>query len=166
MRIETERLILRTFEESDYDDLYEYLSQLENDEFEGYPEITYENDKEHLMYRVGSEEFYAIELKGSGKVIGNIYFGNRDFESKEIGYVVNKKYQRCGYASEALRSVLGNAFNNGVHRVYAECDPRNICSWKLLEKVGMKREAHFHKNIYEISVTGKKAVGSVSFTMD
>ena len=44
------------------------------------------------MYRVGSEEFYAIELKGSGKVIGNIYFGNRDFESKEIGYVVNKKY--------------------------------------------------------------------------
>lgn len=35
-------MILRTFEESDYDDLYEYLSQLENDEFEGYPEITYD----------------------------------------------------------------------------------------------------------------------------
>lgn len=48
MRIETERLILRTFEESDYDDLYEYLSQLENDEFEGYPEITYENKKDFL----------------------------------------------------------------------------------------------------------------------
>ena len=67
----TERLILREFKESDYDDLFEYLSQLENDEFEGYPGITYENGREHLQYRVGSEEFYAIELKESGKVIGN-----------------------------------------------------------------------------------------------
>lgn len=148
MRIETERLFLRRFKEMDYDDLYEFLSQLENDEFEGYPGITYENGKEHLKVRVSSEEFFAIELKQSGKVIGNIYFGNRDFQSKEIGYIVNKKYQRCGYASEALRSVLEYAFNNGVHRVYAECDPRNTCSWKLLEKVGLKREAHFHKNIY------------------
>ena len=39
----TERLILRGFKETDYDDLYEYLSQLRNDEFEGYPGITYEN---------------------------------------------------------------------------------------------------------------------------
>lgn len=43
MKIETKRLILRPFEPSDYDDLYEFLSQLEKDEFEGYPGITYEN---------------------------------------------------------------------------------------------------------------------------
>ena len=67
----TERLVLRAFSESDYDDLFEYLSQLEDNEFEGYPGITYENGREHLKYRVGSEEFYAIELKDSGKVIGN-----------------------------------------------------------------------------------------------
>ena len=41
--IETKRLLLREFMEADYDDLYEFLSQLENDEFEGYPDITYEN---------------------------------------------------------------------------------------------------------------------------
>ncbi len=35
--IETERLILRPFRETDYDDLYEFLSQLRDDEFEGYP---------------------------------------------------------------------------------------------------------------------------------
>ena len=40
--LRTGRLILRAFRESDYDDLYEFLSQLENDEFEGYPGITYE----------------------------------------------------------------------------------------------------------------------------
>ena len=43
------------------------------------PGITYENGREHLKYRMGSEEFYAIELKESGKVIDNIYCGNREF---------------------------------------------------------------------------------------
>lgn len=84
-QIETERLILRNFKESDYDDLYEFLSQRKDDDFEAYPGITYENGREHLKYRVGSDEFYAIELKESGKVIGNVYFGNRDFEAKEKG---------------------------------------------------------------------------------
>lgn len=41
--IRTNRLILRPFRESDYDDLYEFLSQLRDDEFEGCPGITYKN---------------------------------------------------------------------------------------------------------------------------
>ena len=146
--IKTERLILRPFRESDYDDLYEFLSQLKDDEFEGYPGITYENGREHLQYRIGSAEFWAVELKDAGKVIGNIYCGNRDFETKEVGYIINKQYQRKGYAAEALDAVIKNTFIEGTHRVYAECDPRNTVSWKLLEKVGLKREAHFKQNIY------------------
>lgn len=148
MIIETERLILRPFEETDYDDLYEFLSQLETDEFEGYPGITYENGKEHLAYRLRSEEFLAIELAENKKIIGNIYCGKRDFESREVGYIVNKRYQRAGYATEALAAVIKELLHNGTHRIFAECDPRNTGSWKLLEKVGMVREAHFHKNIY------------------
>ncbi len=35
----------------------------------------------------------------------------------------------------------------GTHRVYAECDPRNTASWKLLERSGLRREAHFRQNI-------------------
>ena len=91
--IRTARLILRPFRESDYDDLFEFLSQLENDEFEGYPGITYE-------------------------------------------------------ACEALSAVIGQAFRKGAHRVFAECDPRNTASWKLLEKAGLRREAHFRQNIW------------------
>lgn len=120
----TDRLILRAFRESDYDDLFEFLSQLEHDEFEGYPGITYENGRKHLAYRVGSEEFYAVELTETGRVIGNIYCGNRDFSAKEVGYIINKRYQRRGYASEALRAVVQSAFDAGMHRIYAECDPR------------------------------------------
>lgn len=87
-------------------------------------------------------------MKESHKVIGNIYYGNRDFEAKEVGYIVNKNYQRRGFASEALAAVIKNAFSEGVHRIFAECDPRNICSWKLLEKVGLQREAHLKQNVY------------------
>ena len=109
-RIETERLILRPFFESDYDDLFEFLSQRKDDEFEAYPNINYENGHEHLSYRLNSNEFIAIELKESKKVIGNIYFGNRDFDAKELGYIINKNYQRKGYAFEAISELLGKKF--------------------------------------------------------
>ena len=52
--IQNRRLLLRPFRESDYDDLFEFLSQLEDDEFEGYPGITRENGREHLKYRLRS----------------------------------------------------------------------------------------------------------------
>ena len=146
--IRTKRLLLRPFRESDYDDLFEFLSQLEDDEFEGYPGITCENGRQHLAYRLGSEEFCAMELKESGKVIGNICCGNRDFAAREVGYIVNKHYQQQGYAAEALSAVIAQAFREGIHRVYAECDPRNVPSWKLLEKVGLRREAYFRQNIW------------------
>lgn len=146
--IQTSRLLLRPFRENDYDDLYTFLSELRDDEFEGYPCITYENGREHLAYRLDSEEFYAIEHRESGHMIGNIYCGKRDFLSREVGYIVRSDYRRQGYAAEALRAVIDNCFTNGIHRVYAECDPRNTPSWRLLEAVGMEREAHFRKNLY------------------
>ena len=89
-----------------------------------------------------------MELTGTGKVIGNVYCGTRDFDAQEVGYIVNERYRRKGYAAEALSAVIARAFRDGAHRVYAECDPRNTSSWKLLEKVGLRREAHFRKNIY------------------
>ena len=44
--------------------------------------------------------------------------------------------------------MTANAFREGAHRVYAECDPRNTASWKLLEAGGFRREAHFRQNIW------------------
>ena len=146
--IRTARLLLRPFRESDYDDLFEFLFQQKDYEFEGYPGITYENGREYLRQRLDSEAFYAVALPDSGKVIGNIYCGSRDFDAKEVGYIINRDYRRMGYAGEALSAVIENAFRQGAHRVFAECDPRNTASWKLLEKVGLRREAHFRQNIW------------------
>ena len=44
--------------------------------------------------------------------------------------------------------MIENAFREGAHRVYAECGPRNTASWKLLERAGLRREAHFRQNIW------------------
>ena len=81
-------------------------------------------------------------------MIGNIYCGRRDFNAREVGYIINKNDQRNGYAAEALSAVAADAFQNGAHRIYAECDSRNRASWMLLEKVGFHREAHFRQNVF------------------
>ena len=104
MIIRTERLILRRFRESDYNGMFEFLSQLEDDEFEGYPGITCENGREHLEARLGSDEYLAVELASSGKVIGNIYCGVRDFDAREVGYIISKNYEDRGGCSKARRS--------------------------------------------------------------
>lgn len=146
-RIITERLILRQFRESDRDDVFEFLSQLEDDEFEGYPGITYDNCLTLLRQRIDSGEFYAMELSDTGKVIGNIFCGSRDQNSLEVGYIVNEYHRRNGYAYEALDAIIDAAFFCGIHRIYAQCDPLNERSWRLLEKLGMTREAHLRKNM-------------------
>ncbi|MFG2402512.1 GNAT family N-acetyltransferase [Streptomyces lydicus] len=45
-----------------------------------------------------------------------------------------------GYATEAVRAVLGHLFRRGIHRVSAECDARNTCSARLLARVGFDLE--------------------------
>ncbi len=146
--IQAERLLLRPFRETDHRDLYEFLAQLENDEFEGYPGITFENSLAQLRERLGSEEYLAMELKESGKVVGNVYCGMREFCAREVGYIVNEDYLRRGLAAEELTAAVEAAFRAGVHRVFAECDPRNEPSWRLLEKVGFRREGHLRQNTF------------------
>ncbi len=147
MRIETERLIIRNFLLKDESDLGEYMLQRTNAEFERYEDFTIEKLYEEIKFRSDSNEFYAIELKLTGKVIGNIYMGNKDFEARELGYVLNENYQGQGYGSEAAKATVEYFLQNGTRRIFAECNPMNIPSWKLMEKIGLKREAHFRKNV-------------------
>lgn len=144
----TERLILRRYREDDVQDLFEYLSDREVVKYEPYQPMTLKEVKENLEWRIGTEEMVAVELKKSHKMIGNVYLGKRDFEALELGYVFHRKYWGSGYAAESCKALIQRAFSNGVHRIYAECDPDNERSWKLLEALGFQREAHFRKNVY------------------
>ena len=145
---ETERLVLRRYKEEDLQDLFEYLSDKEVVEYEPYRPLTLNETKDNLEWRIGTEEMIAVELKNSHKMIGNVYMGKREFDAMEIGYVFNRNYWGNGYAAESCKALIQYAFSNGIHRIYAECDPRNKSSWKLLEVLGFQREAHLKKNVY------------------
>ena len=148
MNLSTERLILRRFRESDLADLHEYLSDPQVAAYEPYKPMTMEEVRENLAWRISTEEMIAVELKFTGKLIGNVYLGKRDFDALEIGFVFNSCFQHLGYARESCETLISSAFAAGVHRIYAECDPENTASWGLLERLGFAREAHLRQNVY------------------
>lgn len=45
-------------------------------------------------------------------------------------------------------ALIENAFSDGIHRIYAECDPENRSSYGLLERLGFSREGCLHQNVY------------------
>lgn len=146
--LETERLILRRYCKEDLQDLYEYLSDEEVVRHEPYKPMKMNEVEENLDWRISTDEMIAVELKENHKMIGNVYLGKRDFEALEIGYVFNKQYWGKGYAKESCMALMKYAFENGIHRIFAECDPNNMSSWRLLEKLGFTREAHLKENVY------------------
>ena len=146
--VETDRLILRRYEKGDLQDLFEYLSDEEVVAYEPYRPLTLEETKENLEWRISTDEMIAVELRNSHKMIGNVYMGKRDFETLEIGYVFNRNFWGHGYAAESCEALIQRAFATGTHRIFAECDPQNKRSWKLLEALSFRREAHLIKNVY------------------
>ncbi|MBG0785399.1 MAG: GNAT family N-acetyltransferase [Anaerolineaceae bacterium] len=147
--METERLIIRRFLPDDWEDLHEYLSQEEVVKYEPYDVFTEEASKQEAIDRAGNDDFCAVCLKDTNKVIGNIYFAKQDFDTWELGYVFNSRYQGKGYATEASRAVVNDAFTNKkAHRVIASCNVLNTASWKLLERLGMRREGHLLQNVW------------------
>lgn len=148
MRIETERLILRRYRLDDLQDLFEYLSDEQVVKYEPYKPMSIEEVIRNLDWRVSTDEMIAVELKEIHKMIGNVYLGKREFNTLEIGFVLNKNYWGNGYAKESCKALIDNAFSEGIHRIFAECDPKNLNSWILLEKLGFQKEACFKQNIY------------------
>ena len=146
--METNRLILKKYDATDLQDLYEYLSDPDVVKFEPHKPMTKEGTEENLAWRIRTDEMIAVELKENHRMIENIYLEKKDFDSLELGYVFNKTYWGKGYAYESATALVELAFSQGIHRIYAECDPINTASWKLLEKLGFQKEAHFRKNIF------------------
>lgn len=146
---ETSRLIIRRFMPYDWHDLYEYLSDEKVVEYEPYGVLTEKKCKEEAINRSKDEAFWAVCLKDTQKLIGSISLFKKDFDTLELGYVFNSNFHGNGYATEAAKELVNYAFTvQQVRRVIAMCDPENKSSWKLLERLKMRREAHFIQNIY------------------
>ena len=150
--IETERLIVRNFKGEDWRDLYEYLSLKEVLKYEPEAESDEEDCKNKAIDRSKGDIFWAVVLKESDKMIGHVYFNQsepKEFMTWDLGYIFNPKYYGCGYATEATRRILQYGFEQlGAHRIVAMCNPENTASWKLLERLSMRREGYLKKNVF------------------
>lgn len=92
----------------------------------------------------------AIRLRDSGELIGDlgVHFVADDAATVELGISLAPVRQGAGLASEALCAVLDHVFGElGRHRAYASVDPRNAACIRLLERVGLRKEAHFRESL-------------------
>lgn len=153
MTIETDRLILRPFLESDAEDVYEYLREPEVNCFACMKLDSIERSRAEMRKRAAETEYYfAIVLKDCGKVIGEID-GYPESPNHEEGgaadtfspcWMLNQAYQGKGYALEAAHAFLEYLFRKkGARRVYAYTEDYNISCQHLCEKLGMRREGCF-----------------------
>lgn len=146
--LETERLVLRPFEETDAEGLHAYLGDEEVVRYEPYGAMTMEECRLEAARRASDEAFWAVCL-ADGTLIGNLYLSGADeFGTREIGYVFARACWHKGYATEAARRLMAYAFERlATRRIIALCDTRNAASFALMERLGMRREGEFKKNV-------------------
>jgi RimJ/RimL family protein N-acetyltransferase len=152
----TERLLLRPFEPADFDALYAIHADQANARYL-YNEPRTRQQVEDLLERKRAGSALAAEgdwlsaaavLPASGELVADVslLWASELHGQGEIGFIVHPAHQRHGYATEAARSLLAFAFGTlGLHRVYGRLEPRNVGSARVLEKLGMRREAHLQE---------------------
>lgn len=152
--IETQRLILRPFQESDAADIYEYLREPVVNCFACMRLNSLEEARVAALERSKDEEYtFAIVLKEMGKVIGEIdaapESASPDRNDAEMDtfspcWMLNETYQGEGYAYEAAHAFFEYLFKEkGARRIYAYTEDYNIPSQRLCERLGMRREGLF-----------------------
>ena len=154
IRIETERLLIRTLSMEDKEAFYKYRSMPEVYKYQSMrPASINEVEKfisKNSDARLNEPDTWmqlAVCLK-EGQMIGDIgiHFIDDKYQI-EIGYTLSPEHHGRGYASEAVNAIIDYAFNElKKHRVIASVDPDNVSSVKLLERTGFRKEAHFIKS--------------------
>jgi len=159
--IQTVRLHLRPFQGSDLDDLYAYHSRPEVTRFlywnaRNREETQLDLQRKQADTSLTAEGAYlslAVVLPESAKLIGQVSLAwrSQQHQQGEIGFVFNPDYGGQGYATEAAQAILALGFAKlQLHRIYGRCDARNVASYKLMERLGMRREAHLiHHEIFK-----------------
>lgn len=141
--INTERLFIRPFRPRDAEDVFEWRSDPEVNRFMPYPcDGSVEEVRQRLEEWIADNDKFAIELKGTGRVIGDISleWSEKD-KAYEIGYNICRSFWRNGYATEAVRGIIDWAYNELSARDFtAFYAKENGASGRVLEKCGFVRE--------------------------
>lgn len=148
--IETKRLVLKRLTYDNKDDMYPYMSDPKTMYYERGPHDTY-SLYETLGNVIPAQVMYGIYKKEGNTFIGHLYLGDygpKDFMEYMIGYILHPNYHSKGYCTEATKALMNYAFTSlHAHRVSAKCNPDNIPSWKVMEKVGMTKEGHIKQRV-------------------
>jgi aminoglycoside 6'-N-acetyltransferase len=105
-----------------------------------------------------------LAVEHQGLVIGDVVVkaGQITDRQAEIGWALNPEYHGRGLATEAARELLVLAFDGlGMHRAWAQLDPRNVASVRVCERLGMRQEAHFRQDIWFKGEWGDTAIYAI-----
>ncbi len=149
---ETDRLILRTIEESDAAEQYRLLNTPAVMARLCGPKELHEIEAKHAKamqwYATRGFSFLMLVEKDTGELVGHAGIKlvdnplARNQGDHEIGWLIREDRWRRGYAEEAVRAIVDWAFGRvGAPRIVALTSDLNVASWKLMEKLGMVRRA-------------------------
>jgi RimJ/RimL family protein N-acetyltransferase len=156
LSLTTANLSLREFSERDWKSVHEYASDPQvvkhllwgpntEEDTRNFIRvaISYEQQEPRIDYELG------VVLRSEDVLIGACGIHVSNLQNKEglIGYCFNRNFWGKGYATEAAHALLDFGFKQlGLHRVSALCDPENVASARVLEKIGMIREGHLREH--------------------
>lgn len=147
MILETERLILRRFDESDAGNVNLYAKDPDVGPIAGWPPHKSVDESREVIRNVFSgSEAYAVCLKSDNKAIGAIELklnGHTDMTEKddecELGYWLGKPFWGQGIIPEAVREILRHAFEDiGMNKVWCGYYDGNVKSKRVQEKCGFR----------------------------
>jgi len=149
----TERLRVRRFHLDDLPALHAYRNDPAVAHFQGWRARSESELREFIVWLDQADPTapdgmfqFAVAGRTDDRLIGDVYLGRMasDPRQAELGYTFAAEHHGHGYATEAVRAVLGYAFDAlGLHRVVAIVDCANERSVALLERLGLRREGHF-----------------------
>jgi len=154
----TERLVLRKYTHDDIPDVLVFASQPSVATVtSGRIQATEEGVRQYIDLQNSYQPFekdqvfeLAVERKEDGRVIGLLGLICGDHRQGEMGWALGVEYRGRGYATEAARVLMDYGFNSlGLHRIHADTNRDNLASCRVMERLGMRREAQLRDAVHE-----------------
>jgi len=152
LTLATPRLILRPANIGDFEAVHAYAGCPENTKYMSWGPNDEKMTREYLLHcekawaqeKITDHEFVMVQ-KETGRVIGGCgLFLDEDGRQATLGWILHRDFWKQGYTPEAAQAMVDYAFGVlGIHRVYSTCDGENYGSYRVMEKIGMRREAEF-----------------------
>ena len=148
--IQTDRLTIRRYKESDIDMQYEFLQDERLHKYIAPPKLSKDEEFEVIKKWIADSdtsnyERWVIALKNTDKPIGNISVNGIDKKNNycNVGYVILFDYQGNGYATEALTAVSDYLLKErSYHLVECSCNELNVESSRVMLKAGFTKDGY------------------------